>query len=155
MGREQTRRVDARKAKQLVQSGQAERRALLPSEASAFFWAINKAQVQHFGIKTLSQMELNDLFEAPKAFPKPSATLLDFAAWRGRDSFAVALIAAKADPSEGAVDVEVFDKLPRAYTAWLARAAVRMRHTLKEKDARPHIQPICHVMSIHFISYIL
>ncbi|CAJ1377329.1 unnamed protein product [Effrenium voratum] len=128
MGREQKRRQEARKAKQLVQSGKAERRPLLPEEAADLFSAIDKGEVQSFGIARLAGLRLDDLHQAPWCFawgPASRMTLADFAALRGRDSFVSALITAGADPS--GVGVQVWEKLPRAYACWLARAAARLR----------------------------
>ena len=54
-------------------------------------------------------------------------SLVDFAAWRGRDSFVSALVGAGADPTEGVVSTATLGRLPRPYVAWLARAAARLR----------------------------
>eukprot|EP00438_Fugacium_kawagutii_P010259 Skav208137 [mRNA] locus=scaffold4270:64026:66485:+ [translate_table: standard] len=129
MGREQKRRLDARKAKQLVQSGKAQRRPMSDAEAESLFLAIDQGEVQKFGIGRIAALELDNLHRAPWCFGSSLwTTLLDFAAWRGRDSFVCALMAAGADPSRGEVAPSVWEKLPRAYSAWLARAAVRLRN---------------------------
>lgn len=102
------------------------------SEAELLFLAIDRAEVQQVGITRLASLELNNLHRAPWCFggSSLSTTLLDFAAWRGRDIFSCQLIAAGADPSEGVVSPNVWEKLPRAYVAWLARAAARLRRQL-------------------------
>lgn len=85
--------------------------------------------MQKFGIGRIAALELDNLHRAPWCFGSSLwTTLLDFAAWRGRDSFVCALMAAGADPSRGEVAPSVWEKLPRAYSAWLARAAVRLRN---------------------------
>ncbi|CAK9044719.1 Ankyrin repeat domain-containing protein 50 [Durusdinium trenchii] len=126
MGREQKRRLDARKAKQRLQSGQAQRRPMTDAEAESFFKAIDQGEVQEFGIVRLALLELNSFHPAPWCFGESHTTLTDWAAWRGRDSFVSALLTAGADPSHGLAD-EVWEKLPRAYAAWVARAAARLR----------------------------
>lgn len=116
--------------------------------------AIDQGEVQQFGISRLASLELNDLHRAPWCFGGSSlcTTLLDFAAWRGRDSFVCALMTAGADPSQGEVDMSVWEKLPRAYAAWLARAAVRLRKHVPEdatcvcgKKALAFFSPCSHV----------
>eukprot|EP00439_Symbiodinium_sp_Y106_P069291 s1892_g11.t3 len=66
-------------------------------------------------------------------------SLLDFAAWRGRDSFVSALVAANADPTEKALDdaAAIMSKLPRSYVAWLARAAAQSRHRASQAATSP------------------
>ena len=103
-------------------------RPMTDAEAELLFLAIDRAEVQQVGITRLASLELNNLHRAPWCFggSSLSTTLLDFAAWRGRDTFSCQLIAAGADPSEGEAG-NVWEKLPRAYVAWLARAAARLR----------------------------
>ena len=95
-------------------------RPMTDAEAESLFLAIDQGEVQQFGIGRLASLELNNLHPAPWCFG-------DFAAWRGCDSFVCALMTAGADPSQGEVEMSIWEKLPRAYAAWLARAAVRLR----------------------------
>jgi len=129
-------------------------RQMTDAEAESLFLAIDQGEVQQFGISRLASLELNDLHRAPWCFGGSSlcTTLLDFAAWRGRDSFVCALMTAGADPSQGEVDMSVWEKLPRAYAAWLARAAVRLRKHVPEdatcvcgKKALAFFSPCSHV----------
>ncbi|CAE7660680.1 rpoC2 [Symbiodinium necroappetens] len=129
MGREQKRRQEARRVKQLLERGQVDRRSLTAEEAQKLFVCIDRGEVQQFGIAALAAIELNGHYEAPWCCGVPKMSLLDFAAWRGRDSFVSALVAANADPTEKALDdaASIMAKLPRSYVAWLARAAALSR----------------------------
>ncbi|CAE8603228.1 unnamed protein product, partial [Polarella glacialis] len=128
MPREQRRRQDARGAKLLVQSGQAVRRRPTLEQAQAILLGIDNAEVQLLGIKRLAALELDGLQLAPWCCPWTEwLTLLDYASWRGRDRHIVMLLNAGADPSGGLLPPGCLDRLPKAYAAWVARAAARMR----------------------------
>ncbi|CAE7223219.1 rpoC2 [Symbiodinium sp. CCMP2592] len=139
MGREQKRRQEARRVKQLLERGQVDRRLLTPEEAQNLFLCIDRGEVQQFGIAALAAIELNGYYEAPWCCGVPEMSLLDFAAWRGRDSFVSALVAANADPTEKALDdaAAIMAKLPRSYVAWLARAAAQSRHRASQDATSP------------------
>ena len=88
---------------------------------------IDKGEVQRFGVANLASLELNEEHKAPWCCCVDRISLLDFAAWRGRDSFVSALVAAGANPALGVLDLATFERLPKAYVAWLARAAAHLR----------------------------
>lgn len=85
------------------------------------------------------------MLEAPKLVTwAPRITLLDYAAWRGRDPHMNALLNAGANPSCGIVPATAFDKLPRPYAAWLAKVAAQMRRAgFAASEGLPNLEELC------------
>lgn len=92
------------------------------------FWGIDRGDFKLFGIRRLATLELDGLLAAPRGVPwTRQISLLDYAAWRARDGFVLALLKAGADFADGAVSCRARTALPLAYAVWTARAAARMR----------------------------
>eukprot|EP00971_Amphidinium_carterae_P230953 4583107-Amphidinium_carterae.1 len=88
MPAEQRRRQKARHARQAVVTGAAVRRPLLGEEAAELFVAIDRKEVRFFGVTRLSTLQIDELEEAPACVSwTRRISVLDYAAWLGRDNF--------------------------------------------------------------------
>ena len=79
------------------------RQAIEDADAADWFRAIDEKQLGTFGIRSLARIDVNTPLPAPLEIAAWSArfTLLDYAAWRQRDTLARALLRAGAEPVPG------------------------------------------------------
>lgn len=122
---------EQRQARFAVRSGTVARRQLTEVETLQLLQAIDKRKIEHFGVRQLHCIDLNDklpTLEGCGVAWMDEMTMLDYASWRGRDHIAAALVRGGADPHPvptGACRAAL-EALPQEGLVWLLRAVVRM-----------------------------